>query len=184
MMITNQCADFKMFTGVTCRWTFLTSFWNLDPSSTWFWFRKYQLYILSEKNWQIGNSCETGQENLKSISQMYHGARGVYPIARKQQQAAWSCELELELIQIQMTQKPMLRAEIYARAWHSNDPYTPRGVQFFIWVVSSHLALVPELELELIQTQMTQKPMLRAEVYARALRASQNRKEDSVWTRR
>jgi hypothetical protein len=32
-----------------------------------------------------------------------------------------------------------------------------------------------ELELELIQTQMTQKPMLRAEVYARALRASQNR---------
>jgi len=35
-------------------------------------------------------------------------------------------------------------------------------------------------ELELIQTQMTQKPMLRAEVYARALRASQNRKEASV----
>ena len=40
--------------------------------------------------------------------------------------------------------------------------------------------LVFELELELIQTQMTQKPMLRAEVYARALRASQNRKEDSL----
>ena len=40
--------------------------------------------------------------------------------------------------------------------------------------------LCAELELELIQTQMTQKPMLRAEVYARALRASQNRKEDSV----
>ena len=37
-----------------------------------------------------------------------------------------------------------------------------------------------ELELELIQTQMTQKPMLRAEVYARALRASHNRKENSV----
>ena len=37
-----------------------------------------------------------------------------------------------------------------------------------------------ELELELIQTQMTQKPMLRAEVYARALRASQNRKEDTT----
>jgi len=37
-----------------------------------------------------------------------------------------------------------------------------------------------ELELELIQTQMTQKPMPRAEVYARALRASQNRKENSV----
>jgi hypothetical protein len=31
-------------------------------------------------------------------------------------------------------------------------------------------------ELELIQIQMTQKPMLRAEAYARALRASQNRK--------
>jgi hypothetical protein len=36
------------------------------------------------------------------------------------------------------------------------------------------------IELELIQTQMTQKPMLRAEVYAHALRASQNRKENSV----
>jgi len=33
-----------------------------------------------------------------------------------------------------------------------------------------------ELELELIQTQMTQKPMLRAEVYAHAMRASRNRK--------
>jgi len=30
-----------------------------------------------------------------------------------------------------------------------------------------------ELELELIQTQMAQKPMLRAEVYAHAMRASQ-----------
>jgi hypothetical protein len=30
------------------------------------------------------------------------------------------------------------------------------------------------VELELIQTQMAQKPMLRAEVYARALRESQN----------
>jgi len=43
-----------------------------------------------------------------------------------------------------------------------------------------NVTVVFELELELIQTQMTQKPMLRAEVYARALRASQNRKEDSV----
>ena len=34
-----------------------------------------------------------------------------------------------------------------------------------------------ELELELIQTQMAQKPMLRAEVYAHAMRASQNRKK-------
>ena len=38
-----------------------------------------------------------------------------------------------------------------------------------------------ELELELIQTQMAQKPMLRAEVYARALRASQNVKRAEVW---
>ena len=36
----------------------------------------------------------------------------------------------------------------------------------------------PELELELIQTQMAQKPMLRAEVYAHAMRASQNRKKE------
>ena len=33
-----------------------------------------------------------------------------------------------------------------------------------------------ELELELIQTQMAQGPVLRAEFYARALRASQNAK--------
>jgi len=33
-------------------------------------------------------------------------------------------------------------------------------------------------ELELIQTQMAQKPMLRAEVYAHAMRASQNRKKE------
>jgi hypothetical protein len=40
-----------------------------------------------------------------------------------------------------------------------------------------------ELELELgpIQTQMAQKPMLRAEVYARALRESQNVKRAEVW---
>jgi hypothetical protein len=37
-----------------------------------------------------------------------------------------------------------------------------------------------ELELELIQTQMTHKPMPRAEVYARALRASQNAKRAEV----
>ena len=35
-----------------------------------------------------------------------------------------------------------------------------------------------ELELELIQTQMAQKPMLRAEVYAHAMRASKNRKKE------
>ena len=42
-----------------------------------------------------------------------------------------------------------------------------RSIGFFFCV---------ELELELIQTQMTHKPMLRAEVYAHAMRASQNRK--------
>jgi len=31
---------------------------------------------------------------------------------------------------------------------------------------------------KLIQTQMAQKPMLRAEVYAHAMRASQNRKKE------
>jgi len=37
-----------------------------------------------------------------------------------------------------------------------------------------------KLELELIQTQTAQKPMLRAEVYAHAMRASQNRKKGSA----
>ena len=118
-----------------------------------------------------------------------------------------SYELELELIQTQMTQKPMLRAEVCALLSSSGHPQkcvsltkgTKRAVaallipvhlpHFFVCtplegsararlLVSMQLA--SELELELIQTQMTQKPMLRAEVYARALRASQNRKEDSV----
>ena len=56
-------------------------------------------------------------------------------------------------------------------------------VGIFLSVAALNLSLEAdefELELELIQTQMTQKPMLRAEVYARGLRASQNRKEDSV----
>ena len=35
-----------------------------------------------------------------------------------------------------------------------------------------------ELELELIQIQMAQKPMLRAEVHAHAMHASQNRKKE------
>ena len=39
-----------------------------------------------------------------------------------------------------------------------------------------------ELELELKQTQMAQqKPMLRAEVYARALRASQKRERERMY---
>ena len=37
-----------------------------------------------------------------------------------------------------------------------------------------------ELELELILTHMAQKPMPRAEVYAHAMRASQNRKKGSA----
>ena len=45
-----------------------------------------------------------------------------------------------------------------------------RGVSLFLGSI--------ELELELIQTQMAQKPMLRAEVYAHAMRASQNRKKE------
>jgi hypothetical protein len=38
-----------------------------------------------------------------------------------------------------------------------------------------------ELELELIRTQMAQKPVLRDDVYARALRASKNVKRDGLW---
>jgi hypothetical protein len=38
-----------------------------------------------------------------------------------------------------------------------------------------------ELELELIQIHMALKPMLRAEVYARALGESQNVKRAEVW---
>ena len=54
----------------------------------------------------------------------------------------------------------------------SNATVTTRGRLYQI--------LELELELELIQTQMAQKPMLRAEVYAHAMRASQNRKKGST----
>jgi len=57
--------------------------------------------------------------------------------------------------------------------------YTVRNlstaVLYFVLRTTTALLLY-ELELELIQTQMTQKPILRAEVHARALRASRNRK--------
>ena len=46
--------------------------------------------------------------------------------------------------------------------------------------MARYIYLKLELELELIQTQMAQKPMLRAEVYAHAMRASQNRKKGSA----
>ena len=43
-----------------------------------------------------------------------------------------------------------------------------------MFLLSTHFLF----ELELIQTQMAQKPVLRAEVYAHAIRASQNRKKE------
>jgi len=60
------------------------------------------------------------------------------------------------------------------------DNFKKRASDIGLRTASGYQTLELELELELIQTQMTQKPMLRAEVYARALRASQNRKEDSL----
>ena len=53
-----------------------------------------------------------------------------------------------------------------------------KGGYLFTKAVVVRLFCSPrELELELIQTQMAQKQMLRAEVYAHAMRASQNRKK-------
>ena len=65
-----------------------------------------------------------------------------------------------------MTRKPVLRAEAGMRECaciaHTKQVRND-SIEF-------------ELELELIPTQLTQKPMLRAEVYTCALRASQNRR--------
>jgi hypothetical protein len=56
-----------------------------------------------------------------------------------------------------------IKAElIELRLWHPQNDHAPSR---------SHLPEL-ELELELIQTKITQKPMLRGEVLARALRAS------------
>ena len=49
------------------------------------------------------------------------------------------------------------------------------------FVLRPPLPCIFELELELIQTQMAQKPVLRAEVYARALRASQKRERERMY---
>ena len=57
--------------------------------------------------------------------------------------------------------------------WGVYDETTRRGANTYPACIRIH-----ELELELIQTQMAQKPMLRAEVYAHAMRASQNLKKE------
>jgi len=55
------------------------------------------------------------------------------------------------------------------------------GLRFeFDVTLDSDSAFELELILILIQTQMAQKPILRAEVYAHAMRASQNRKKGSA----
>ena len=54
-------------------------------------------------------------------------------------------------------------------------PSLPPGGYLLSLVLTIPISI---LELELIQTQMAQKPMLRAEVYAHAMRASQNRKKE------
>ena len=57
------------------------------------------------------------------------------------------------------------------------------SLPFYIGTTKGFFALFElelELELELIHTQMALKPMLRAEVYAHALNASQNCKVVSV----
>jgi hypothetical protein len=62
-----------------------------------------------------------------------------------------------------MAQKPMMRADVYARAW------------------GSALTTKAAKNLERIHIQMAQKPKMRADVYARALRTSQNVIRAEVW---
>ena len=65
-----------------------------------------------------------------------------------------------------------------SRTWDVARICSRRPIQALTGVLLVQLILPKELELELIQTQMAQKPMLRAEVYAHAMRASQNRKKE------
>jgi hypothetical protein len=67
-------------------------------------------------------------------------------------------------------QLPAAHAALRASAW------APRSS-----ICNAKRAPPRELELELIRTQMAQKPMLRAEAYARALCAYQNVKRVEVW---
>jgi hypothetical protein len=52
---------------------------------------------------------------------------------------------------------------------------------FFVLLAASMQPGRRELELGLILTQMAQKPVLLAEIYARAWRARQNAKRAEVW---
>ena len=92
--------------------------------------------------------------------------------------------LESKLLQLHYAKGHSAQSDLFWRL-HAQ----PCGINNFVLIIdlrssspygTPQLGLCLEHELELIQTQMTQKPVLRAEVYARALRASQNRKEDSV----
>jgi hypothetical protein len=68
------------------------------------------------------------------------------------------------------------------RESHSEEPTTKRGRA---WEFDSRGPVVSlQLELKLIHTQMAQKSMLRAEVHAHALCASQNVKRAEVWVMR
>jgi hypothetical protein len=62
-----------------------------------------------------------------------------------------------------------------------DDAQLDRINVFYRMVLSSEFTTKAAKKLELIQTQLAQKPMLRAEVYACALRASQNVKRAEVW---
>ena len=66
------------------------------------------------------------------------------------------------------------QATIISRAF----PHFPKDARCSLALERGLRASTQPLELELIQTQMAQKPMLRAEVYAHAMRASQNRKKE------
>jgi len=70
-----------------------------------------------------------------------------------------------------------LRAEHMLSVLSTNSLFALMTYAFeFSASVISHFDV--ELELELIQTQTAQKPMMRAEVHAHAMRASQNRKKE------
>jgi hypothetical protein len=73
------------------------------------------------------------------------------------------------------------RKTVRAIASRVNLPQCSLSRQYLLCSAANLPSRDSELELELIQTQMAQKPMLRADVYARALRASQYVKRAEVW---
>jgi hypothetical protein len=75
----------------------------------------------------------------------------------------------------------LTRVPVKLFPWNSTSILKLEMNYFFIFLKAAELELELELELEQRQPKMAQTPVLRAVVYARALRASRIAKRAQIW---